>query len=39
MMRRIRVSISSWKISRCSMTRVSASVLLMLMVSEKAGSQ
>src|ERR1700749_4777437 len=26
MMRRIRASISSWKISRCSMTRVSASV-------------
>jgi hypothetical protein len=31
MMRRISASISSWKISRCSMTRVSASVLVMLM--------
>ena len=29
MMRRISVSISSWKISRCSMMRVSASVLVM----------
>ena len=29
MMRRIRASISSWKISRCSMTRVNASVLVM----------
>ena len=29
MMRRISVSISSWKISRCSMTRVRASVLVM----------
>ena len=29
MMRRISASISSWKISRCSMTRVSASVLVM----------
>ena len=31
MMRRISVSISSWKISRCSMTRVRASVLVMVM--------
>ncbi len=33
MMRRISVSISSWKISRCSMMRVSASVLEMGMKS------
>ncbi len=32
MMRRISASISSWKISRCSMVRVSASVLVMGMV-------
>ena len=31
MMRRMSVSISSWKISRCSMTRTRASVLLMVM--------
>src|SRR5574341_228108 len=33
MMRRISVSISSWKISRCSIVRCSASVLLMVMCS------
>ena len=31
MMRRISASISSWKISRCSMTRVRASVLVIVM--------
>jgi len=37
MMRRIRASISSWKISRCSMMRTRASVLLMVMM--VSGSQ
>ena len=38
MMRRISASISSWKISRWSMVRVSASVLVMGMVSSCVGS-
>ena len=33
MMRRISASISSWKISRCSMTRVSASSVLVIVIS------